>query len=78
MRHIAIGGGVLRELNDLRAPMAGILDFFVQQQKELQQYRRMYGALPEIKSDKNSAPQSATEAAEAEGDTDGGNNEDGS
>ena len=47
MRHIAIGGGVLRELNDLRAPMASVLDFFVNQQKELEQYRKMYGALPQ-------------------------------
>ncbi|UNI15108.1 Adenylate cyclase [Purpureocillium takamizusanense] len=47
MRHIAIGGGVLRELNDLRAPMASVLDFFANQQKELEQYRKMYGALPQ-------------------------------
>ncbi|KND90187.1 Adenylate cyclase [Tolypocladium ophioglossoides CBS 100239] len=46
MRHLAMGGGVLRELNDLRGPMAMVLDFFVSQKKELEQYKQRYGALP--------------------------------
>ncbi|POR36681.1 Adenylate cyclase [Tolypocladium paradoxum] len=46
MRHLAMGGGVLHELNDLRGPMAMVLDFFVSQKKELEQYKQRYGALP--------------------------------
>lgn len=56
MRHLAIGGGVLRELNDLRAPMAAILDFFVQQKNELAQYKAMYGELPDGDDDENEGP----------------------
>ncbi|KEY65168.1 hypothetical protein S7711_08278 [Stachybotrys chartarum IBT 7711] len=53
MRHLAMGGGVLRELNDLRAPMAAILDFFVQQKNELARYKAMYGELPDGDDDEN-------------------------
>ncbi|OAQ91632.1 adenylate cyclase [Purpureocillium lilacinum] len=66
MRHIAIGGGVLRELNDLRAPMASVLDFFVNQQKELEQYRKMYGALPQ--SNGASGPARLNQVVEVEED----------
>ena len=45
MRHLAVGGGVLRELNDLRGPMAAVLDFFVQQKQELDRYKQRYGEL---------------------------------
>lgn len=37
---------MIRELNELRAPMASVLDVFVQQREELERYRRKYGALP--------------------------------
>ncbi|KJZ76588.1 Adenylate cyclase [Hirsutella minnesotensis 3608] len=47
MRHMAVGGGVLRELEDLRAPMDDVLQFFIQQKKELDMYRAKYGALPD-------------------------------
>lgn len=47
MRYLAKGDGPLRELNQLRAPMASVLDFFVQQKKELERYRATYGALPD-------------------------------
>ncbi|PHH89593.1 hypothetical protein CDD83_5706 [Cordyceps sp. RAO-2017] len=46
MRHLAMGGGTLRELDDLRAPMEDVLEFFVQQKRELDMYRERYGALP--------------------------------
>lgn len=45
MRYLARGGGTLQELNDLRGPMSQVLDFFVQQQKELAQYKAKYGPL---------------------------------
>jgi hypothetical protein len=46
MRHLARGGGVLRELNDLRGPMGLVLDFFVHQREELERYKRRFGELP--------------------------------
>ena len=45
MRHLAIGGGTLRELNQLRAPMSQIFDIFQQQTRELERYRQKYGEL---------------------------------
>lgn len=45
MRHLARGGGTIRELNDLRGPMSMVLDFFVNQQQELERYRQKYGSL---------------------------------
>jgi adenylate cyclase len=45
MRHLARGEGTLRELNDLRGPMASILDYFVQQKRELERYKDKYGDL---------------------------------
>ncbi|EYB24353.1 hypothetical protein FG05_01234 [Fusarium graminearum] len=46
MRHIAIGGGTIKELEDLHGPMSAILDQFMAQNRELKRYRRKYGALP--------------------------------
>lgn len=46
MRHMASGGGVLKELNDLRAPMDAVFSFFKQQRDELARYKQMYGELP--------------------------------
>lgn len=45
MRHLASGGGVLQELNELRAPMASVLDFFVKQKADLARYKAKYGDL---------------------------------
>lgn len=45
MRHLAIGRGVLRELNDLRGPMSAVLDHFVAQDRELERYKKKFGAL---------------------------------
>ncbi|CAH0048025.1 unnamed protein product [Clonostachys solani] len=45
MRHLARGEGTLRELNDLRGPMSAILDYFVQQKRELERYKDKYGDL---------------------------------
>lgn len=50
MRYLAKCDGPLTELNQLRAPMASILDFFVQEKKELERYRAMYGPLPSNES----------------------------
>lgn len=46
MRHIAIGGGTIKELDELHGPMSAILDQFMAQNRELKRYRRKYGALP--------------------------------
>ncbi|CAM1507214.1 Fc.00g068550.m01.CDS01 [Cosmosporella sp. VM-42] len=46
MRHLAIGGGTIKELTDLKGPMAAVLDHFNSQRDELERYRKMYGALP--------------------------------
>jgi adenylate cyclase len=45
MRHLAIGGGTLRELNQLRAPMAAVFEAFRAQKEELERYRQKYGEL---------------------------------
>jgi adenylate cyclase len=45
MRHLAIGGGALRELNQLRAPMAAVFDYFLKQKEELERYKQKYGEL---------------------------------
>lgn len=47
MRYLATGGGTLRELNQLRAPMTQIFEVFAQQQRELERYRQRYGPLPD-------------------------------
>lgn len=46
MRHLAKGNIVLKELNELRAPMAAVFDHFKQQQEELARYKALYGPLP--------------------------------
>ncbi|KAI6785892.1 Adenylate cyclase-like protein [Emericellopsis cladophorae] len=46
VRYLARCDGPLHELNQLRAPMSAVLDFFVQQKKELERYRALYGDLP--------------------------------
>ncbi|KAF3077364.1 hypothetical protein CFAM422_000545 [Trichoderma lentiforme] len=45
MRHLAIGGGTLRELNQLRAPMAAVFEFFLKQKEELDRYKEKYGPI---------------------------------
>lgn len=45
MRHLAIGGGTLRELNQLRAPMAAVFEAFMAQKEELERYKQKYGEL---------------------------------
>jgi hypothetical protein len=45
MRHLAIGGGPISHLSDLRAPMTDILKSFTAQLAELQQYQAKYGPL---------------------------------
>ncbi|KAF1738839.1 Adenylate cyclase [Beauveria bassiana] len=50
MRHLASGNIVLKELNELRAPMAAIFDHFRQQQDELARYKALYGPLPDEKT----------------------------
>ncbi|TWU78415.1 cysteinyl-tRNA synthetase [Metarhizium rileyi] len=46
MRHLAVGQPVVKELNDLRGPMAVVLDYFVKQQRQLARYKDLYGELP--------------------------------
>ncbi len=48
MRYLAKCDGPLHELDQLRAPMAAVVDFFVQQKKELERYRAAYGELPPL------------------------------
>ncbi|KOS22493.1 Adenylate cyclase [Escovopsis weberi] len=50
LRHIAIGGGVIQELNQLQTPMAAIFDLLMNQQQELERYRRRYGDLDDTDS----------------------------
>ncbi|KAI8954828.1 protein phosphatase 2C [Xylaria longipes] len=45
LRHAAIGGGHIKQLEDLRAPMAVILGHVTQQMAELERYRAKYGPL---------------------------------
>ncbi|OAA79587.1 adenylate cyclase [Akanthomyces lecanii RCEF 1005] len=47
MRHLSKGNIVLKELNELRAPMAAVFDHFKQQQEELARYKALYGPLPD-------------------------------
>lgn len=64
MRHIAIGGGTIKELDDLHGPMSAILDQFMAQNRELKRYRRKYGALP------NPVSSSSTEEDDEDDDDD--------
>ncbi|KAI1105509.1 PP2C-domain-containing protein [Jackrogersella minutella] len=45
MRHIAIGGGPIKSLEDLRTPMAVVLDNLAIQLAELERYKAKYGEL---------------------------------
>lgn len=45
MRHLAIGGGALRELNQLRAPMAAVFEYFLKQKEELDRYKERFGEI---------------------------------
>lgn len=66
MRHLASGGGALRELNDLRGPMSLVLEFFVQQQQELARYKQMYGELPPLEGDQNTTTSKAKTLEDAD------------
>ncbi|KAI1078272.1 protein phosphatase 2C [Whalleya microplaca] len=45
MRHIAMGGGAINQLEDLRTPMTVVLDNLAVQLAELEKYKARYGAL---------------------------------
>ncbi|KAL7799131.1 PP2C domain-containing protein [Trichoderma ceciliae] len=45
MRHLAIGGEALRELNQLRAPMAAVFEYFLKQKEELDRYKQRFGEI---------------------------------
>ncbi|KAI3323387.1 protein phosphatase 2C [Xylariaceae sp. AK1471] len=45
LRHTAMGGGHIKQLEDLRAPMADILSQVAAQMSELEKYRAKYGPL---------------------------------
>lgn len=45
---MAVGGGPLNTLDDLRAPIASVLDAFQQQMAELQRYKARYGSMEQI------------------------------
>ncbi|EON97914.1 putative adenylate cyclase protein [Phaeoacremonium minimum UCRPA7] len=51
IRHLAVGGGPIRQLSDLRAPMSSVLDSVAEQLAELQRYKAMFGALNAEASD---------------------------
>ncbi|KAJ8061725.1 hypothetical protein OCU04_009523 [Sclerotinia nivalis] len=44
-RHLAIGQSLISDLDQLRAPMAGVIDSLAADLRELQKYRAMYGPL---------------------------------
>lgn len=46
MRHLATGGGIIKELDELRGPMSDILEELTAQRKELERYKKRYGKLP--------------------------------
>ncbi|RWA06496.1 hypothetical protein EKO27_g8608 [Xylaria grammica] len=45
LRHTAMGGGHIKQLEDLRAPMAVILGHITKQMTQLERYRAKYGSL---------------------------------
>ncbi|KAI1333241.1 protein phosphatase 2C [Xylariaceae sp. FL0255] len=45
LRHIAMGGGTIKQLEDLRTPMAAILSQVAIQMAELEKYKAKYGPL---------------------------------
>ncbi|CAJ2501172.1 Uu.00g040250.m01.CDS01 [Anthostomella pinea] len=51
MRHIAMGGGTINQLEDLRTPMTTILDNLAIQLAELERYKSKYGPLDSSESE---------------------------
>lgn len=47
MRHLAMGGGRITRLDDLRTPISVILDNLAVQLSELERYKAKYGPLVE-------------------------------
>lgn len=45
MRHLALGGGAITKIDDLRAPMSDVLTSLAEQLAELQQYKARFGEL---------------------------------
>lgn len=45
MRHLALGGGSITKIDDLRAPMSDVLTSLAEQLAELQQYKARFGDL---------------------------------
>ncbi|KUI62065.1 Adenylate cyclase [Cytospora mali] len=45
MRHLALGGGSITKIDDLRAPMSDVLSSLAEQLAELQQYKARFGEL---------------------------------
>jgi adenylate cyclase len=45
MRHMAMGGGKFNQLDDLRTPMAVVLDNLADQLAELERYKAKFGPL---------------------------------
>lgn len=50
MRHLALGGGPIEKIDDLRAPMTDVLTSLAEQLAELQQYKARFGELSEFSS----------------------------
>jgi adenylate cyclase len=48
---MAMGGGTIKQLEDLRAPMTVILDHVAKQMAELERYRAKYGPLGSSEDD---------------------------
>jgi len=48
LRHMALGGGRIHQLEDLRAPIATILNLFQQQLAELGRYKARFGEIEEL------------------------------
>ncbi|KAK3382340.1 phosphatase 2C-domain-containing protein [Lasiosphaeria ovina] len=61
MRHLAIGGGAISQLSDLRAPMTSVLSSVATQLAELQQYKARYGPLREVEEIEDGTDGSDTE-----------------
>ncbi|KAI0483383.1 protein phosphatase 2C [Xylariaceae sp. FL0804] len=53
VRHMAMGGGHIKQLEDLRTPMAVILDSLAVQMAELEKYKARYGPLSESSEDES-------------------------
>jgi adenylate cyclase len=66
MRHMAVGGGMLRELNDLRGPMAAVFDYFSQQKQQLERYKQRYGELSDDNYSDEERPVGGTEESDSD------------